>query len=205
MRIMSVMCIIVLHLEQYNCNAYKTVSINNKGNYAGCDELPDINKIRAEGISSSGLINLMRLSVGLKMPNMDSYGLQLEDYSKNNFWFKYFTHNNLCDEYSSIVNYPHGTLLMSIIEPYHMAVIYKKKESPFETMHSKILHAYIDEKHPAGGEVGETILLYFDMITYNEIVDTSNRTYFNKVVLPDNWLSTNVIDPNIIIHGTNKN
>ena len=69
---------------------------------------------------------------------------------------------------------------MNINEPYHMAIIYKKHKNPFQFLHSKILHAYIDDNHPDKGQVGETILLYTHTIVKNETI--SNTSYFHFAV-----------------------
>ena len=190
--------------SNYNyIDGYITKQINNKGTYGEYTILPDITDIRQEGISSAGLINLMRLSVGLKLPN---HSLSPnENYLKGSgeYWFKYFTKNNLFQSHSTSYNYPHGTLFMSCVEPYHMAILYRKKKSPFELLHSKILHAYIDENHPNKGQVGDTIFLYTNMIDRNENSKDKQQSYFKFVVLPDDWLSTNKNDTTMVSCGIN--
>lgn len=180
---------------------YKLKNINDNGNYGDYEELPDIEIIKKEGISSSGLIQLMRLSVGLKI---DNFSCDIERGS-GKFWLTYFIRKKVLQEYYITKNYPHGTLLISGKEPHHMVVVYKKKETPFQFMHSKVLHAYVDDKHPTGGQVGETVLMYIDTVQNNEVINGSTTsTYFDFAVLPDDWLSTDENDNNMVIFGMEK-
>lgn len=184
-----------------NTWACKFKKINDKGDYSDYEELPDIETIKKEGISPCGLIHLMRLSVGLKIGSFTSK----YERGSGKFWLSYFTKKKVLQEYYISKNYPHGTLLISGREPHHMVVVYKKKKTPFQFLHSKVLHAYIDDKHPMGGQVGETVLMYIDTVHTNEVIKGSGTTtYFDFVVLPDDWLSTDNDDTNMIIHGMEK-
>jgi len=147
------------------------------------NEIPSIKCIKNKGIACTGLINILRQSVGSKIPESSTAFR-----GGTEFWYKYLRSKKVLEKFDYTKQYPLGTLFLrkykNIKDQGHVAVFYKKyKASPSKTLYGEIIHAYADDSHPTGGQVGTSIF------GYSHFYEGGGREgYYEYAILPGNWL-----------------
>ena len=149
--------------------------------YVNC--IPKFKTLQNRGIGCTGLINILRQSVGKPIPPSNSLFR-----GGTVFWYKYLKSKKLLKPFDYTKNYPLGTLFLrkyrNIDDQGHVAIYYKKnKKDPTKLLYGEIIHAYADDKHPAGGQVGTTIL------GYSHFYGGGRTGYYEYVITPTNWLN----------------
>ena len=156
--------------------------------YADDTKLLDFEKINKIGMNCSGLINIIRKSVGLEVPGVK----EKTPYAGGSyFWFEYLKKNKKLKKFNVRKVYPEGTLLLRQykdgMDQGHMAVIYESNHKG--VLFSKLAHAYSytpfnplqeTQKHFPGlkidNSVGESHFWYEDGL-------------YTHVCMPKDWLS----------------
>lgn len=144
------------------------------------NKIPPIKTIEIKGVGCTGLINLLRQSIGKKIPESKS-----PFRGGTVFWYKYFKRKNFLEPFDYTKDYPLGTLFLRKYRDHedqgHVAVYYKKYKN--ELLYGEIIHAYADTIENGGGQVGTTILGYSHF--YKE---GGKKGYYEYAILPKHWL-----------------
>tara|TARA_A100001037_G_C14707689_1_gene438971 strand:+ start:36 stop:590 length:555 start_codon:yes stop_codon:yes gene_type:complete len=147
-----------------------------------CDHTLSYKKLKEVGINCTGVINFIRLKLGLKLP--DARGLRGGTY----FWHNYFKTNNMLEIFDYTKNYPIGTLFLrryrNEIDQGHVAIYFKKSRGqPDKLLYGDIIHAWYNRK-PTDGMVCTSMLgtLHFSPIG-------GKKGYFEYAIHPKYWLN----------------
>ena len=153
-----------------------------------CNRVPPMEHLNEKGISSAGLINLLRNYVGCThIPHSDDASIQRGGIE---YWYRYFEKKGSLKIFDYTKSYPLGTLFLrrykSFNDQGHLAVLiehYKNDER--KTLYGKIIHAYayIDSSKCVG-QVGMTRLgmSHFCIQTEN------GEGYYEYAITPRDWL-----------------
>jgi len=137
-----------------------------------CDNIPDLDSLKLNGINCAGFINILIQYSGKSIPK--SF-VQSIPRGGTGFWLIYFIKNRVLKKIDYKQKYAIGTLLFrtynNIDDQGHLAIIVENSK-----LNSKIIHAYAEEY---GGQVGIS-----DMIT-----DNTPKNYYEFIVYPKDWLN----------------
>lgn len=156
----------------------------NEDDFFYVNSIPTRKTLEQKGINCSSFINVLRQSTGKKIPESNS------PYRGGTyFWYRYLKSKNVLEPFDYTKDYPLGTLFLrkykNISDQGHVAVYYKKyKKDPTKLLYGEIIHAYADDTHPTGGQVGTTI---FGFSHFYE--GGGKEGYYEYAILPKNWLN----------------
>jgi hypothetical protein len=106
-----------------------------------CKSIPSIQTIQKEGCNCAGLINLIQLSNGLKVPGVQSESI----YAGGTYvWYDFLDSLGLLEPIDRTKSYPEGSLLLRNYKTEedqgHVAILY----SSGPLLEQKLLHCYPD-------------------------------------------------------------
>lgn len=146
----------------------------------------DLDKVQKNGLNCAGVINLVRLKLGLKVPGVDE---------KNKFaggtsnWFRYLKKNDWLEPFDITKRYPKGTLLIrnytNKYQQGHVAVIVSddKDIHPWENY---LIHS-IPEERPKILPKGPVSFGMKKMLIVQSYYFSENQHY-THAILPKYWL-----------------
>ena len=158
--------------------------------WVGIESLPTYSNIYINGSCCAGLINLVRRSVGLKIPgniNEKKY----EFVGGTCAWFKYLSETGRLEKINHWKVYPKGTLLIqdfNLIDQGHLAMT--TTSNPRGLFNSMIIHSVNSKKDTKGKQYNGVIIERFR--DYN--IDTADKPLYSRfthVCYPNNWLLKN--------------
>jgi len=136
---------------------------------------PSINYIQKKGTSCTGLINLIRRYMGLKIPGeRDFFGCCIGGTYE---WFDYLKKKKRLEKIITNKVYPKGTLLIQNYNPKDQGhVAFTINSSKKGLINTKIIHNIHNHKKE---------------VTIEEFKDYSLNKRFTHICLPQNWLLKN--------------
>ena len=147
------------------------------------DGVPSTDFLRENGVCCTSFINILRQSIGSKIPESDEScrGGTL-------FWYTHLKEKGVLNDFDYTCDYPIGTLFLrnfrSVDDQGHVAILHSKnKDNPVHLLYSRIIHAYCDLTHPLGGQVDTTILGYSHFCCYG-----GEKGYYEYAIYPNDWL-----------------
>jgi len=144
-----------------------------------CDSIPSIETIQQSGCNCAGLINLLQLSRGLKVPGVSTSNY----YAGGTYvWYMYLKKIGALEPIDLKKSYPAGTLLLrrydTVEDQGHLAVLY----SSGPVLEQKLLHCYPE----MGVKIDETVKSSNDWLP--------DGNYYEYVCV--NWLYRDLEPPN---------
>jgi len=149
----------------------------------------DLDKVQKNGLNCAGVINLVRLNLGLQVPGVDE---KHKWAGGTTIWFRYLKKKNWLEPFDLEKRYPKGTLLIrnytSKYQQGHVAVIVSdnKEIQPWENY---LIHS-IPEVRPKILPKGP-VSFGMRKMKIIESYNLSENQQYTHVVLPKYWLMQN--------------
>jgi hypothetical protein len=149
------------------------------------DGVPSIEFLRENGVCCTSFINILRQSIGSKIPESDEScrGGTL-------FWYTYLKDKGVLNDFDYTCDYPIGTLFLrnyrDVKDQGHVAILHSKnKDNPTHLLYSRIIHASSDSNQFQDGkpQVNTTILGYSHFCYYG-----GEKGYYEYAIYPNDWL-----------------
>ena len=139
-------------------------------------------------IVCTGLVNLMRIYMGLTIPGVVSGPWWWQKWpGTTGTWFEYLNEDGRLENIDSTKKYPKGTMLLKNFESVdgeqgHVAVVH---DDDMNVIHAFATLDFEESKTKETKNHGET-----NIQPFQQIQDWSPEGYFTHVCLPENWLFT---------------
>jgi hypothetical protein len=161
--------------------------LGNRGPFWASNEpIPPASRIKLQGCSCAGLINLIRRQLRLQVPGVAELGDRFAGGTYT--WFRYLQKRGALIEFDSAKSYPRGTLLIRRYkgpqDQGHLAVVLSEHRRG--VLYAKLLHCYSLDANPRPGSKARGGVLIDSAVGISHFWKPEG--YYTHASLPEGWL-----------------
>ena len=158
---------------------------DNEPMWVSNDRAPDVEDIRNTSINCTGLINLMRRSIELPIPGLETRAKYPGGIYQ---WYKYLKSKGVLKKFNYTLDYPRGTLFLrkytSEYDQGHVSVLYT--ENIQESLYSIIIHSSTNCEFNVNTKLEPGVNIY-NTLGQSHFYDKFG--YYQYYCLPEDWLN----------------